>query len=220
MSPCDSVPDFGVRGSDSGFNLSLAVPNPEHRTPIPGLDPLIDGAPARLSVASVLSPATKSVGREHAGFGRLVGTLVHRLLQRLGIDVRDAHAVREVALRLIRAEELDHPDNALHIAEAAVDAYQSACARDDMRALYQSGRALHEVPFTMSLNGRIVRGTIDCLVESAPGVFTVLEFKTGRERPEDEQQVQMYVQALRHVFPEAAIDARVVYTGVRSAPTV
>jgi ATP-dependent exoDNAse (exonuclease V) beta subunit len=194
--------------------------NPEPRTPIPGLDPLIDGAPARLSVASVLSPATKSVGREHAGFGRLVGTLVHRLLQRLGIDVRDPHAVREVALRLIRAEELDHPDNALQIAEAAVDAYQSACARDDVRALYQSGRALHEVPFTMSLNGRIVRGTIDCLVESAPGVFTVLEFKTGRERPEDEQQVQMYLQALRQVFPEAAIDARVVYTGVRSAPTV
>jgi ATP-dependent helicase/nuclease subunit A len=208
---------FGVRDSQ---RPNAEPSNPESRTTIIGIEPLIDSASARLSVASVLSPATESIGREHAGSGRLVGTLVHRLLQRLGIEVRDADAVRAVALRLIRPEELDDPDEAVRIAEAAVDAYQSACARDDVRALYEAGRALHEVPFTMSLNGRIVRGTVDCLIESASGVFTLLEFKSGRERPEHRQQVQMYLQALRQVFPGAVMDAWVVYTGGRPAVKV
>jgi len=72
----------------------------------------------------------------------------------------------------------------------------------------------------MSLNGRIVRGTVDCLIESASGVFTLLEFKSGRERPEHRQQVQMYLQALRQVFPGAVMDAWVVYTGARPAVKV
>ncbi len=209
---------FGIGDSASAIRGTCPEPpnaepsNREPRIPISRLEPLLDGAPARVSVASVLSPQIESVGGEYGVAGRLVGTLVHRLLQRLGMEVRDADAVRDVALRLIRAEELDHPDDAVQIVETAVDAYQSACARDDVRVLYQAGRALHEVPFTMSLNGRIVRGTIDCLIESAPGAFTLLEFKTGRERPEDRQQVEMYLEALRQVFPGAVLDARVVYT--------
>jgi ATP-dependent exoDNAse (exonuclease V) beta subunit len=103
---------------------------------------------------------------------------------------------------------------------AAVDAYESICDSEDVRALYQTGRALHEIPFTMAMDGRIVRGTIDCVVETAPGAFTVLEFKTGRERLQDRQQVQLYLEALRRLFDSASIDARVVYAAGGSVRVV
>jgi ATP-dependent exoDNAse (exonuclease V) beta subunit len=114
-------------------------------------------------------------------------------------------------MRLVRADEVDDLGDPQQTVDAAVAAYQSTCAREDVRLLYRAGRALHEVPFTMSIDGRIVRGTFDCVVETAPDAFTLLEFKTGRERSEDRQQVELYLQALRRVFPSASIDALVVY---------
>jgi ATP-dependent exoDNAse (exonuclease V) beta subunit len=114
-------------------------------------------------------------------------------------------------VRLVRADEVDDVEDLQQTVEAAVEAYELLCARDDVRALYRTGRALHEVPFTMSIEGRMVRGTFDCVVETAPGAFTLLEFKTGRERLEDRQQVDLYLQALRYLFPSASIEARVVY---------
>jgi RecB family exonuclease len=69
----------------------------------------------------------------------------------------------------------------------------------------------------MTLDGRILRGTVDCLVETAPGHLTLLEFKTGRERPEHQMQLELYAQAMRQVFPDALIDTRLVYADVDSA---
>ena len=97
--------------------------------------------------------------------------------------------------------------------DAAAATYAAMCARDDVRALYMSGKKLHEVPFTMAVDGRILRGTVDCLVQTAPDRFTVLEFKTGRERPEHRAQVELYQRAMQQVFPDCVVDARLVYAG-------
>jgi len=147
---------------------------------------------------------------------RLVGTLVHRLLQRIGIrepgsGLPDGRPIREIAVRLVRSDEVDDLGDLQDSVGAAMEVYESICACENVRVLYQTGRVLHEVPFTMRMDGRIVRGTIDCVVETAPGAFTVLEFKTGRERLVDREQVQLYLQALGQVFDGASIDARVVY---------
>jgi ATP-dependent helicase/nuclease subunit A len=211
-----------VRDSGLGIRDSLVRgsgdSNPESRIPDPGLEPLIDAAPPRVSVAAVVSTETERVRRERttAASGRFVGTLVHRLLQRIGIREpgagnQEPQSIREIAMRLVRADELDDLTDAPQAVDAAVEAYEFICAREDVRLLYQAGRALHEVPFTMSIDGRIVRGTFDCVVETAAGAFTLLEFKTGRERMEDRQQVELYLQALRQLVPGASIDARVVY---------
>jgi ATP-dependent helicase/nuclease subunit A len=215
------IRDSGLGTRDSSA-MNPESTNPESRIPNPGaiasLEPLVDPAPARRSVAAMVSPETGRGGFEPtpATSGRLVGTLVHRLLQRIGIGdpesgVRSRPPIRDVAAEMVRNNEVDDLDDLQRIVNAAVETYEAICACEDVRALYQTGRALHEVPFTMSIDGRIVRGTIDCLVETAPGAFTVLEFKTGRERPEDTQQVQLYLQALKQVFPGAPINARVVY---------
>jgi RecB family exonuclease len=63
----------------------------------------------------------------------------------------------------------------------------------------------------MTIDGRVLRGTVDCLVETSPDHFTVLEFKTGRPRPGHQAQLELYLQAVRKAFPAAAIDAKLVY---------
>ena len=220
-----SLSKGGTRDSSA---MNSESTNPESRIPSPdviaSLQPLADPAPARRSVAAMVSTETGRGGFEPtpATSGRLVGTLVHRLLQRIGIGdpgsgARNPPPIRDVAVEMVRSHEVDDLDDLQRIVNAAVETYEAICACEDVRVLYQTGRALHEVPFTMSIDGgRIVRGTIDCVVETAPGAFTVLEFKTGRERPEDRQQVQLYLQALRQAFQGAQIDARVVYAAGES----
>jgi len=125
--------------------------------------------------------------------------------------------MRERAARLLRHDEIEERDDVDALIHGAVDAYAAICAREDVRVLYAAGRTLHEVPFTMTIDGRILRGTVDCLVETAPGRFTILEFKTGRARAEHQAQVDLYLQAMRQVFPGALIDARLIYADAGSA---
>ena len=70
---------------------------------------------------------------------------------------------------------------------------------------------MHEVPFTTRLEGVVVRGTIDCLVQAVPNKITILEFKTGQPRPEHQAQLHVYHRAAERLFPGLSIDARLVY---------
>jgi hypothetical protein len=42
---------------------------------------------------------------------------------------------------------------------------------------------------------------------------TIVEFKTGRPRPEDESQVRLYTRAVRAAYRSATVDARIFYAG-------
>jgi hypothetical protein len=97
------------------------------------------------------------------------------------------------------------------LADAAVNVYRAICRRRDMRALYTAGDRLHEVPFTMRLGGGVLRGTIDCLIRTAPDRMTMLEFKTGRPRDDHQVQLDLYCQAAQRLFPGFTIDAHLVY---------
>ena len=218
--------ESGVRDAKASPSSNPERPSPESRITDPGvvpdLEPFTDSAPARVSVGAVVSTNTEHgrLAATPAPSARLVGTLVHRLLQRIGIQdpatgIRDDRSIHDIAGHLLRSDEVDDIDVEGTV-NAAVAAYLSISACEEVRVLYATGRARHEVPFTMSMDGRIVRGTIDCVVETIPGAMTLIEFKTGRERPEDRQQVQLYLQALRQVFPGASINARVVYAAGES----
>ena len=63
----------------------------------------------------------------------------------------------------------------------------------------------------MRLDGAVLRGTIDCLIRTAPGRMTVLEFKTGRPRDEHRLQLDLYRRAAERLFPGMVVDARLVY---------
>jgi hypothetical protein len=171
----------------------------------------VDGAGIAAPVTA--SPDRGPKGRIEAAVppgDRLLGTLVHRMLQR-GVDaaadpdalVLDAHALA-----------LDDELAAVEDAEAAVrDAaatFRALAARPDVTSLLASGERLHEVPFTFTRDGRLLRGTIDCLVMQ-PGGIVVVEFKTGHKRAEHQQQLDTYVEAARELFPGADVSGVLVY---------
>ena len=143
---------------------------------------------------------------------RLLGTMVHRLLQRFGLrdDINPSQLAEEV-WRLVQPEEVADIRDRIAFEKDVICGYGALLRRPDVRQVYVSGEALHEVPFTMRLEGTIVRGTIDCLIRSTSGRVTILEFKTGRPRPEHERQANLYRRAAEALFPGAEVETRLVY---------
>ena len=174
--------------------------------------PVQPGGIVRTTVGTVVAgqPIVNGPTRGHDS-DRLVGALVHRLLQRAGIGgALDDTELLDLAERLITAEERIALMDPLDVAHHAVSAYRALRNRADVMQLYASGETLHEVPFSFLVDGGFIRGAIDCLVVT-PGRVTVLEFKTGRRRHEHAVQVEIYRQAAQAMFPDAVIETRIVY---------
>jgi ATP-dependent helicase/nuclease subunit A len=174
------------------------------------LDPLHDTSQAGKTILEavrtdeVLAPA----GAAH----RLIGTLVHRLLQRHGVAAIEGDALDASVRVLLRADEKVDIVDLEAIVTRAASAYRALCARDDVRAVCGAAKRFHEMPFTMrDETGAVLRGTIDCLVHQGEGRLTVLEFKTGRPRGEHRRQIELYKRAAERMFPGACVDALLVY---------
>ena len=220
--------------SDPGTGIQDAQAPAPHvpRSPEPGawspemsdFGPLVDTAPLRRSVASKVAAAHDSaISRPARGdtdeSDRLVGRVVHRLVQRFGFEAGSGIAP-DVPLRMLRPEEvagLSGNRSPMDVAGEAVTAYRAICGQADVRAVYMAGNRLHEIPFTMRMDDTLVRGTMDCLVRTAPDRMTVLEFKTGRPREEHRIQLDLYRRAAERLFPGLGIDTRLVYAN-QAAP--
>jgi ATP-dependent helicase/nuclease subunit A len=223
------VHHFAVRGPDNTAEAPEPSPDISPAAPmLSGTDAVVDDfgpleSDARspmtvggLMAASQPDPLATAAFRSS---DRMVGTLVHRMLHRHGFDgapgtpAGTSDNVMKRMRKLMRPEEIGEANAerpAAEIVRAAVDAYDAICRRPDVRALY-AGQRWHEVPFTMRIEGTPTRGTIDCLVQSAPGRISVLEFKTGRPRPEHAVQLDVYQRAAQRLFPSALIEGRLIY---------
>lgn len=168
----------------------------------------------RVTVSDVSGEADASSVRRMDGdrSDRWIGILVHRLLQRQGFAADPGDdTLRQMASSMLDASVLAELDEPAVVVDRAMTGFRQIAARADIQDLYRSGRPYHEVPFTMAVEGRIIRGTIDCLIASNNQV-TVLEFKTGRPRPEHQAQAEVYRAAAQALFPAAAVESRLVYT--------
>ena len=177
--------------------------------------PLEDRAASRLPVGDAIAetgPSVKEIGG--ASSDRLVGILVHRLLQRQGLasDVSDAWIADRLASLLRQDEMAGVVDRGSLVARAA-SAYRAFSEHADLRRLYSSGTPFHEVPFSLAIDGQIVRGSIDCLVHEDDGRVTVLEFKTGGRRVEHQSQSDLYRLAAQALFPDAEVATHLIYSG-------
>jgi ATP-dependent helicase/nuclease subunit A len=175
-------------------------------------------------VAATLDIDHVSVRAEHggelppsAGSAIEAGILVHRALQAgVTLDAMSSADRRRRFAALLRPHERALVDDLEALVDRAIDAFVAI----DPANL--PPRRIHEVPFSLTrADGTIVRGAIDAVVEHPDGRVEVLEFKTGRPRPEHEQQLALYVEAARALFPNATVEGRVVYaegqlSGIRS----
>jgi ATP-dependent helicase/nuclease subunit A len=147
---------------------------------------------------------------------RLLGTLVHRLIQRFGLAPSiDADSLRCNAGQLLRADE-QVADADVELFPRAIAFYQTLIERPDVRRLYQAGEVWHEVPFTRLKDGVRSRGSIDCVIAQFVGPehlerLTILEFKTGRERREHLEQVSEYKEVVEGIFPGTPVTTAIVY---------
>jgi ATP-dependent exoDNAse (exonuclease V) beta subunit len=154
--------------------------------------------------------------------GDLVGRLVHRAIEAdlagHTDDETEAHALDPAIDALIRDEERGEAGDRHALIDAVGRALRALRADPVVSSLVSGhqpgGWRGCEVPFSCRLqDGTIVRGTIDCLIEHAGGRVEVVEIKTGRPRPEDDAQLELYLEAARRLFPDAPVGGRVVYAG-------
>ena len=200
----------------AGGAADRAMPALSSETDFTRLD---DNVPSRQTVASMIAGTEfveASLQTRHRDdtqeSDRLVGSLVHRLLQRegLAVDVSDDWIAERLG-SLVRVEESIAVADRDAVIRRATAAYRAFTTHQELRALYLSGTAFHEVPFSLLMNDRIVRGTIDCLVLKPDGELAVLEFKTGRRRPEHEAQTGVYRQAAAALFPGHRVVTQLLY---------
>jgi hypothetical protein len=145
---------------------------------------------------------------------RLVGTIVHRMFQRRVDAALSDGALLEVASHLMRPVDLVDVVDPKATAAAAASVYRALRGREDVAAILASGTCHYEVPISFTApgeSGGTVRGTVDCLVEGTDGGLTVIEFKTGRPRPEHERQVALYARALETALGAGPVRSVVFY---------
>jgi hypothetical protein len=148
---------------------------------------------------------------------RLIGTIVHRLFQRLqSIDrmTTDRQRLAAFAATLVRTEERVDTGDLDDIARAASDMFLGLHGRPDVAAVLSSGDAFYEVPFSFAPNdrpGEVIRGIIDCLVVPGQGPPVVVEFKTGAPRPEHAAQVESYAAAIREILAINRVETKILY---------
>jgi ATP-dependent exoDNAse (exonuclease V) beta subunit len=183
------------------------------------LDPLV-ATPAVRRASEVGAPGASITMEEAAGAEseRLLGTVVHRLLQALGTTAGETDDLAAIAEQLLRPEEAAGLADLRDFSARAATAYRALCNHPDVRRLYTATDVLHEVPFTMRHEGSVVRGTIDCLVRVGEGEVAVLEFKTGRPRPEHAGQVALYASVAGALFPGATVTQKLIYTDLGAIP--
>ena len=183
--------------------------------------PLADRIAPRQTVASAIPGGEEERGTWADGedSDRLVGSLVHRLLQREGLagPVSDEWVGERLA-SLVRVEESIAIADREALIRRAAAAYRAFSSHQGLRVLYQSGAAFHEVPFSLRVGGAVVRGTIDCLVRGVDGSVTVVEFKTGRRRPEHQAQADLYRQAAHALFPDSRVVTQLLYASEAARP--
>ena len=197
--------------------VSSTLPAPE-AAPRPADFTRLTAAPvARAVTAADDDEVPPADARQAPSSDQQAGVLVHRLMERFGGRPVEAEAVLPRLAELVGPDLLpgDGPGREALVARA-VAAHRALLAQPELAALLASGEVHHEVPFSVRSEGLLCRGVLDCLVRTPEGAVTVLEFKTGKPRPEHQQQIATYRMAAEKLFPGANVDVRLFFSSLPS----
>jgi ATP-dependent helicase/nuclease subunit A len=175
--------------------------------------------------ASVTSVVTRQADRppppatvddlplSEVGAPTLKGRLVHRLLQCYAEGEPAEEGIERLASALLRREDCVGIDDVAGTVADAVRMFMSIREHPEFMARRRD-ECLFEVPFSFRAPGdaTVLRGTIDCVARGNDGSLTVFEFKTGRPSPDHRAQLDLYVAAIRGLFPEATVEGRLIYS--------
>ena len=196
-------------GPAAGAGAGAADPRRRGRRPAADRRPRLEPAVPRAAVTDLaaadgqasLDSTGAEDGEEPAG-GRLVGRLVHRLLARFppGPAADEAIVLATVQALVTDEERAQVPELDAAIARA-VALHRRLASRPDVQALFAEGTAAFEVPVSLVQDGRVLRGTIDCLIRRPDGALVVVEVKTGPPRPEHQRQLEAYLGAIQALGP-------------------
>jgi len=202
-------------------------PSTTARSTIPSSEPIRPLEPSGLiphpasvawlpAVSEGLRPEPHTIRTNRHVDERLAGTLVHRMLQRQVDPTLDPdRALRDAGALVTVAERVDLADVELTVAEA-LRLFHAIWRDVGLVSLLTQGALHFEVPFSYfppDQPGICLRGAVDCLVRMPDGSIVILEFKTGRQRPEHQAQVDLYVRAMTAAFPGASVTGRLCYPG-------
>ena len=100
------------------------------------------------------------------------------------------------------------------IVDRAIPVYVGMRSQPQLASVLEAGTCVFEVPVSFcaaEVPGRVVRGVIDCLAQMPGGEVVVVDFKTGTARDTDQQQLDLYIGAVRHLCPGQQVRGFVVY---------
>ncbi|GMV20684.1 MAG: hypothetical protein AMXMBFR57_06330 [Acidimicrobiia bacterium] len=212
---------FAFRVCRPGAPVAVASPAHDDES-LPGIDriplqwPVAVRSAAQMPMADGSEPV-RGPGGEGGRSDRLVGTLVHRLLQWAGARTPTDAEWAMAWEQLVPVERLVDVDDPVRLREVVLQAAAGLRRHPRLTQLLSTGRPWFEVPFSLSVPGpvpgstEVIRGAIDCVIEREDGGLQVVEIKTGRARPEHEAQLAIYLQALRSVYTNVQVDGELVY---------
>jgi ATP-dependent helicase/nuclease subunit A len=207
---CRAEPFDSAHAKPSAEHLEPRGPRAETRGP----DVVVSVDPAIVSAGSTETEFFLVEDAADSASDRYTGTAVHRLFQRQFDAAMSEAAIAAIVPQLMRPDELAEIGDVKALSRAAASLYLRFRKNGNVSTLLSSGTCYYEVPFSFhppDRSGVVVRGRIDCLVVTASGAVTVVEFKTGRARPEHQAQVEVYRQALAAAWPDREIQTRVLY---------
>ena len=218
LPPASEPPPRGEHSHpDMSTNATGPAPPVDRLEPL-GIRPRMQRIPVTTASADQVEGARADETDQDGARHRVIGRLVHQLLERHGARPLEPSAARREALALCRLLDLPDPDAAKEAADWAVTIHARLADRPDLAEL-AAGACLFEVPFSLhdpmfrqkDDPPVIIRGTIDCLARNSTGGVTVVEFKTSRPRPEHRRQLDLYIAAAQAMFPLVDVRGRLIY---------
>ena len=143
---------------------------------------------------------------------RRLGTLVHRLLERSeAIDLHAISPLEALADRLLGPDDRRAVADSAALTAAAARIVGQIANRADVLGALRGTRRWHETPLLFREGDTLWRGAADVVVVHGVDGLEVIEFKTGRPRASHEEQLRLYVAAVRALAPGREVTGRVVY---------